>query len=310
MAEQTPGVFYSYSRYLKRRHGGKTYRVAVDGGFSCPNRLMGRESDGCTFCDSHGARAEYLDTIRTMREQIDRGVAFLKRRYGAEHFALYFQAFTSTFGTPGELKRIYDAGLETFPFRELVVSTRPDCLDRERVAVLSSYQSADRDVWVELGLQSAHDTTLRTIRRGHSVADFERAFALLKDAGLHVAVHVINGLPGEGRREIEETAGFIGRLRPDGVKIHNLHIPRGTALYREYLAGNLTLPSHARNLEYAARFIERLPPETVIMRVSCDTPRDQRALPRHVVPKQQVYSALTHELERRGSWQGKYYMAA
>jgi uncharacterized protein len=310
MAEQTPGVFYSYSRYLKHRHGGKTYRVAVDGGFSCPNRILGRESEGCTFCDSHGARAEYLDTIRNMHEQIDRGIAFLRRRYGAEHFALYFQAFTSTFGTPEELKRIYDAGLSSFPFRELVVSTRPDSLDRERARLLRSYQSPERDVWVELGLQSAHDRTLRAIRRGHSVADFERAFALLRDAGVHVAVHMINGLPGEGRREIEESAEFLARLRPDGVKIHNLHIPHGTALYREYLAGSMTLPGHRRQLDYAARFIERLPPETVIMRVSCDTPRDHRALPRHVAPKQQVYSGLTHALERRGSWQGKYYNAA
>jgi hypothetical protein len=310
MSVHTPRAFNSYSSYLKRRHGGRTYRVAVDGGFSCPNRLTGRDSEGCSFCDSRGARASYIETADRIRAQVDRGVAFLTRRYGAKYFALYFQAFTSTFGTPEELRGVYDAGLSAYPFRELVVSTRPDAVDRARAELLASYQTAERDVWVELGLQTAHDVGLREIRRGHTVADFLRAYEILREAGVHIGVHVINGLPGEGLREIEETAAFVAGLHPDGVKIHNLHVSRGTALYREYLAGNMSLPAPHRQLQYAARFIELLPPETVIMRISCDTPRDFRALPRRVLPKQQLYAALTEELERRGSWQGKYYIAA
>ncbi|MFP4483281.1 MAG: TIGR01212 family radical SAM protein [Spirochaetota bacterium] len=310
MLEHTPPAFNSYSGYLQRRHGGRTYRVAVDGGFSCPNRPAGRDSEGCSFCDSRGGRATYTAATETVREQVERGVAFLTRRYDAKYFALYFQAFTSTFGTPEELRAVYDAGLSAYPFRELVVSTRPDAVDRPRARLLASYQTDDRDVWVELGLQTAHDATLQEIRRGHTVADFLRAYEMLREEGLHIGVHVINGLPGEGLREIEETAAFVAGLRPDGVKIHNLHISRDTALYREYLAGNMSLPAPHRQLEYAVRFIELLPPETVIMRVSCDTPRDSRALPRRVVPKQQLYAALTEELERRGSRQGKYYTAA
>lgn len=310
MAGHGPRAFYTYSSYLRRRHGGKTYRVAVDAGFSCPNRLLGRESEGCSFCDSRGGRAEYLGSAESLREQVRRGVEFLGRRYGAEHFALYFQAYTSTFGTPEELRRIYDAGLAGHPFRELIVSTRPDAVDPARAALLASYRREDRDVWVELGLQSAHDETLRAVKRGHDVADFRRAFQELRDAGVYIAVHVINGLPGEGLREIEETAALLAAVRPDGVKIHNLHVPRGTGLYRDFLAGGMTLPSSRRQLRYAARMIELLPPDTVIMRVSCDTPKDYRALPRRVIPKQQLYAALTEELEKRGSWQGKYYRAA
>ncbi len=303
-------VFNTYSRYLQRRHGGKTYRVAVDGGFSCPNRLSGRESDGCSFCDSRGARADYQQTVASIQAQVNRGVDFLSKRYGAEYFGLYFQAFTSTFGTPEELKRIYNAGLDAYPFRELIVSTRPDAIDRARAELLASYQQPDRDVWVELGLESGHDRTLRDIRRGHDVEAFTRAFHLLRSFGIHIGVHVINGLPGEGLREIEETAAYVADLHPDGVKIHNLHVSRGTPLHREFLAGGMTLPAPDRQISYAARFLELLPPDTVIMRISCDTPRDYRALPRRVVPKQQLYQALSEELTRRGTRQGTRYNAA
>jgi hypothetical protein len=310
MRDDEHPAFNTYSRYLRRRHGGKTYRVAVDGGFSCPNRLMGRASEGCSFCDSRGSRADYQKTAASIRDQVQRGVDFLTERYDAEYFALYFQAFTSTFGTPEELKRIYNAGLEAYPFRELIVATRPDAVDRARAELLASYRRPDRDVWVELGLESGHDRTLAAVRRGHGVEDFTRAFHLLRSFGIHIGVHVINGLPGEGLREIEETAAYLGQLRPDGVKIHNLHISRGTALHREYLAGGMSLPAPDRQIRYAARFLELLPPETVIMRISCDTPRDYRALPRRVVPKQQLYQALSEELARRGTRQGTHYHAA
>ncbi len=144
---------------------------------------------------------------------------------------------------PQVLRRVYDAGLALAPFKGLNVATRPDCLDAEKADLLASYHDRGLDVWIELGLQSAHDDTLRRIGRGHTAADFLSAYRLLVDRRLKVAIHLIFGLPGEGREEIAETAHWVARLRPDGVKIHNLHIPKATVLARELLKGEITAPS-------------------------------------------------------------------
>ncbi len=174
-------LFLSYSDYLKNRYGKTVYRVGVDGGFSCPNRKNGRPDHGCSFCGAFGARSAYLgDTEQLIGDQIKKSIGFLKRRYKAEEFILYFQAYSSTFGKIEEIKKVYDYGLSLGNFKELVVSTRPDCITDEICELLTSYRSKDFDVWVELGLQSSNDSTLDRINRGHSYSDFVNAYSILK----------------------------------------------------------------------------------------------------------------------------------
>ena len=158
---------------------------------------------------------------------------------------------------------------------------------------------------MELGLQSANDDTLRRVRRGHSVDDFSRAWARLKERRLPGTVHLIFGLPGEGREELLRTVRFAAGLQPEGVKIHNLHICRGTPLYDEYLGGEITAPSLERHLEYVIRALELLPPGTVVMRLTCDTPAVHRAAPRPVPAKSAFYEAVRREMLRRGTRQGR-----
>jgi hypothetical protein len=202
---------------------------------------------------------------------------------------------------------VYDAGLALAPFRGLNVATRPDCIDDEKADLLASYQEKGLEVWVELGLQSANERTLKRIGRGHTAADFERAFILLKRRHVKIAVHLIFGLPGEGLHEILATMDVLARLRPDGVKIHNLHVPAGTDLAREYVQGEITVPSPGRHLEYSIAAIERLPPQTVIMRLTCDTPAERLAAPRHFWEKEVFLGTLAREMKARGARQGRLY---
>lgn len=308
--------FRQYSKYLKKKYGVPAYRVSLDAGFSCPNRGKTRENPGCTYCDEAGSRAGYLHgreeipplgDQNELHRQIQRGIAFMRKRYGAEVFLLYFQAFSNTFAPVEKLKDIYDRALGLAPFRELIVSTRPDCLDIEKADLLASYKNDDRDVWVELGLQSARTETLQRINRGHDFNDFERAYELLRIRGIKKTVHLIFGLPGEGWQEMEETVRAVASLRPEGIKIHNLTLPEGTLLFQEYLKGELILPSAPRHLVYLAKAVELLPPETIIMRLTCDPPRGKQSLPVNFWGKQKVYRLLEKELCRRGSFQGSSF---
>ena len=231
--------FRSYGSYLTEKYGKRAYRVGVDAGFSCPNRENGRGGFGCAFCDEAGSRAAYIRndngsypesdafkpcglpgyppgySAEAVRSQIDRGIAFLRRRYRAEVFLLYFQAYSGTYAPPEILKRIYDDALAAASFSELIVSTRPDCLDGEKADLLASYRRPDFDVWCETGLQTVHDKTLLAVRRGHTYADFLKSYRLLKERNIKTAVHLIFGLPGEGRTELTQTIDEINRLQTE-----------------------------------------------------------------------------------------------
>lgn len=325
MQEKGKARFYRYSRYLKEKYGRSVYRIAVDAGFTCPHRNQDG-SGGCTFCDELGSRAAYQEEVvqgtkllvrrgprvtaerlELVRRQIERGKEFLSRRYGTDTFILYFQAFTNTFAPPAELKKIYDFALSQAQFHEFIVSTRPDCISPAHVELLKSYQKPDFDVWVELGLQSAHNPTLRRVNRGHTVESFTRAFQMLRDAGLKVTVHLIFGLPGESLPEILETVKFVAALRPEAVKIHNLNVPEGTLLAAEYKAGEFSPPSGRRHLEYVIEALRHLPPDTIIQRLTTDTAQERRFAPLHFMAKSRFYQLLDRELEARGVRQGESY---
>lgn len=301
-------LYRKYSDYLKEKYGETVYRIGVDGGFSCPNRGEDRTRPGCAFCDVYGVRAAYIgETVKSLEQQIRASVAPLKKRYNAHKYILYFQAYSSTWGSVSRLRKTYDEGLALGNFVELVVSTRPDCVDEDIAVLLGSYVRDDFDVWVELGLQSAHDRSLERINRGHDKACFEKAYKLLKAAGVKVAVHMIFGLPGEDRKEILESTDYLASLRPDGVKFHNLHIPTGSPLYQEYTAGELSFPDSRRHVGYVADALERMPPETIIMRMTTDTPRMRHKVPGAFLNKSSVYNLVRDELQKRGSRQGIYF---
>jgi uncharacterized protein len=304
--EQYPKyTYYPYSLYLKREYGESVYRVSVDAGFSCPNRGPDRGRPGCIYCGEEGSRAPYLGDTADLREQVEGAIGFLRQRYGARLYILYFQAFSGTYAEDRVLESLYDSTLALHPFREMIVSTRPDCITPSNARLLGSYATATRRIWVELGLQSASDATLERINRGHTVGDFLDAYRILKAEGLKVAVHLISGLPGETAADEERTARLVSSLKPDGLKIHNLHIRHDTPLYAEFLKGELLPPSAGSYTERVIGALERMPGETVIMRLTTDTPAAKLAAPKGFPGKNRFHEALRREMARRNTWQGK-----
>jgi len=293
---------HRYSDYLARRFDARTYRVSVDAGFTCPVRNHGRP---CTYCDVRGSRSPYLGELTSLNDQVNRGMSFLRRRYGAQKFLLYFQAFSNTFAPTDVLRRVYDAGLGCGDFIGLIVGTRPDCIDEPRAALLAEYRERGLDTWVELGLQSACDSTLRRVRRGHSVAEFDRAVGLLHDYGLLVAAHVILGLPNERGTEVVETARHLTQIGVEAVKFHNLVITEGTELHRDYLAGLVVPPSVPEYTELLIAALEHTSPDIVAMRLTCDPPRDIGFVPDVLPNKATFYETVTAEMKRRNTWQGR-----
>ncbi|MGD1821316.1 MAG: TIGR01212 family radical SAM protein [Pleomorphochaeta sp.] len=313
----------TYKQYLLDTYSKSVYRIGVDGGFSCPNREKDR-SGGCVFCDATGASATYqrngegiwkrnssfqksvahrgprrqigLDKrLSSLEAQVEKGKNFLFERYNADSLSLYFQAWTSTYAPIDELKVLFDKGLSLYPFTELIVSTRPDCLDKDVIDLLVSYKEKVEDVWVEVGLQSGNDETLERINRGHDVNTFVQAVNELHSKGIKVSVHIITGLPKESYNEYDKTINLINELNIEAVKIHNLDILGGTALFDEYIRGELYVASSIRAIETCIYFLQRLNPNIIIQRLLCETPPHRLAAPRKFYDK----SKFIHHLQRR-----------
>lgn len=307
--------FNRHSERLIERFGEKVWRLGLDAGFSCPHRLQGRGKGGCSFCPPDAAIAAYQHDgsriVLNLDEQIARAVAFTRYRYKARLFFLYFQAYTNTYLPVGQLRALYDhaiAVMETIApgtLRGLVISTRPDCIDMEKVELIASYQRQGLEVWLELGLQSAHDQTLKRINRGHTVSDFVAASKLAHDAGVRRAVHVILGLPGENRLMMLETMRFLQKNSLEGIKFHDLRLAKGSALERSYRAGEFA-PLHPDRLPpLLADCLELLPASVEVLRLSSDFSRDS-VLDLFPHPdKNNLYMAVEAELARRNSFQGR-----
>jgi len=299
-----PKRYRSLSEYLREKFGCRVYKITLDAGFTCPNRDGTLGVGGCAYCDEYGSGSGLFKQGVSIGEQLLRGIERARRRFKAKKFIAYLQAFTNTYAPLDKLKEIYDQAVDHPDIVGLSIGTRPDCVPDEVLDLIRSY--ADRlMVWVEYGLQSANVETLRRINRGHGVAEFVDAVLRSKRRGLNVCAHVIIGLPGEGREDFEETANLLAALRVEGVKIHSLYIPKGCRLAEEYLAGRLKLMSREEYVEAVCDFLELLPPQTVIQRLTGETSPDRLLAPDWVLDKAKTLRMIDEELERRGSFQGK-----
>lgn len=292
-----------FSEHLKERFGGRVHKISVDAGFGCPNRGGSRGQGGCLFCDPDGSGAVGIDRQEEVAVQIERGKEVMRRKYKAKQFLAYFQPFSNTFGPLPRLRSVYDAALAVPDVVGLAIGTRPDCLPPEVLDLLAEYDRRTYS-WLEIGLQSVHDDSLRFLRRGHDYADFLHACAAARERGLRVCAHVILGLPGEGRAQMLATATEMARLRIDGIKIHLLHVLRGTPLGDMYEQGEIAVLRQAEYVSLAVDFIERLHPETLIHRLTGDGPRDLLLAPLWSLNKWEVLNAIDAELAQRGSRQG------
>ena len=309
----------SYSSYLKKRYSKKLYRIGVDGGFSCPNRCENGEG-GCIYCDGSGAVAVYQREeekgyslkkdlmkarIDSIDNQIKRGLEFVKRRYKADYVALYFQSYSNTFDTIHNLKKVYDYALSLYSFKELIVSTRPDLLSDEVCALLSSYQNENREVWVEIGLQSGSDSTLLKINRGHDSKCFVEAVNRVKAYGLKVVAHILLMPSYDNLQALDNTIDIINNSHCDGIKIHNIHITHNTELENRYLnSGCFSTISYKRHIMLLSYILARLNREIIIFRLLTETPRARLVFPISYPDKRDLIEDLEKYMEKNNLIQG------
>ncbi len=292
-----------FSRYLREIFGCRVQKIPLDAGFTCPNRDGRVGLGGCIYCGPRGSGTGAYENGVPLGEQIRAGIESGKRRFGKCKFIAYFQAFTNTYAPPERLKSLYDEALRHQEVVGLSIGTRPDCAPDEVLELLEEYARRCH-FWVEYGLQSAHDYTLELINRGHDIAQFVNAVERTKGRGINICAHIVLGLPGETKEEMMATADLVASLELEGIKIHSLYVLRGTKLAEIYQRGEFRLLELEEYVSLVCDFLERLPPDMVIQRLTGEAPRDLLVAPRWSREKMAVLGKIDTELEQRGSYQG------
>ena len=299
-----------YSDYFRSLFGQRVQKLSVDAGFTCPNRDGSLSTGGCTFCNNSAFTPSYCQPHKSIRQQIDEGIDFHRRRYReAAEYLVYFQAYSNTYAPVDVLRRRYAEALSHPDVIGIVVGTRPDCVDEERLDLLAGI-ARDRYVAVEYGIESVCDDTLRRINRGHDFATARRAAEMTAERGLHTGAHFILGFPGESDAMILDSAAAINSLPLTTVKFHQLQIMRGTAMAAEYDAH----PERFRTWsigEYIDLFVgllRRLRPDLVVERFAGEAPpRYHHTEGWGLVRNETLWTMLDRRLEELDARQGELY---
>lgn len=300
--------YYGYNFYLRRRFGGRVQKVSIDAGFTCPNVDGTVAIGGCNFCDNRSFSPSRRGPRTPIAAQIDQGIFWLRKRYDCDQFLAYFQPATNTYGPVEKLQRLYEEALAHPLIKGLVIGTRSDCVPDN---VLDLIESIGEQTYVSLeyGMQTMHDRSLVWMNRGHDHASFVDAMARSRGRGIELCAHVILGIPGESREDMLATANELARVGIDAVKIHNLYAVRKTPLGEQYERGEIKLMEFDEYIEVLVDVLERLPPSTIVERVSGDAPDDYFLGPAWCVErKPAVRLALEAEFKRRGTVQGQRFM--
>ena len=294
-------LYNNLAPYLKNKYGTRVSKICIDGGFGCPNRDGTCGKGGCIYCGERGA-GEHIEPGASIRKQVEDA---LSRDQKSCAFIAYFQNFTNTYAHVDVLRERYDAALISDRITALAIGTRPDCINDEIAALIASYKERV-DVWVELGLQTASDTTARIINRGYPTEVYRRAASVLKSHGIPFVAHMIIGLPGEGERDIDATVDLINE-DAWGVKIHSIYVMDGTVLADMYRAGEYTPPSLNEYVTLAARSIARLRPDMVVHRITGDCPDGLLVAPEWNRDKNKVIELIRKTLEDNSMKQGTLF---
>ena len=293
--------YHTLNYHNRHSFGGKVYKAVIDAGFTCPNIDGSKSRGGCIFCD--GGSGYFTTGKISVTEQLKKEKARITAKTPDAQIIAYFQAHTNTYAPITVLRELYDEAVK-FGVSGISVATRADCINKEIIGLLCSLPVS---VTVELGLQSIHDSTAEIINRGHTFDEFLKGFNLLKNAGLRVCVHIINGLPYETADMMLKTAETLGKLRPDGVKIHLLHVIKGTRLAEMYEKGQYVPLTKEEYIDITVRQLELLPPETVIERITGDGDKTKLIAPLWSMDKISVLGGIDKAQKERDSFQGKLY---
>ncbi|MGE5416084.1 MAG: TIGR01212 family radical SAM protein [Acidobacteriota bacterium] len=298
--------YHTLNNHLRRIFGAKVFKVPLDAGFTCPNRDGTKGHGGCSFCSAAGSGDFAGDRQQDITGQFQQVTEIMHRKWPSALYIAYYQAFTNTYAPVDRLYNLYQAALDQPGVVGISVATRPDCLANEVLDLLQEFQNKTY-LWLEIGLQTIHAGTSRAMNIGYDVHDFRDAVRRARDRGLRVCPHIILGLPGESREMMMETARAVLAMDVQGIKIHLLHLMRGTPLEKLYDQGKLEFMTQDEYVQLIVDILEILPPTMVVHRLTGDSPRDLLIGPDWSLKKWEVLNAIDRELSQRDSWQGKYY---
>ena len=290
--------YHSLNEELRRRFGGKVYKLSLSSGCGCPNRDGTLGTRGCLFCDGAGAFAETGD----IPAQLQRAKARLHGKEGEGRYIAYFQSFTNTYAPAEYLRPLFEAAMEPEEIVALSVATRPDCLPPEILDLLAELNHR-KPVWVELGLQTIHPQSAAYLRRGYELPVFEEAVRALRERGIEVIVHLILGIPGETREDMIASARYVGQWA-DGVKLHLLHVLDGTDLVAEYAAGRVRPLEREEYFGLLEDCLRVLPSSVVIHRLTGDGDKRRLLAPLWSADKKAVLNAMRRRFEEDDLVQG------
>lgn len=301
-----PPYYQPFGRLMKRLFGEPAYKLTIDAGFTCPNIDGSKATGGCTFCDNVSFSPALRSGVTRVAEQLERGKAFYRERFGANKFLAYFQTFTNTYAPVEKLKALYDEALAVPDVVGMSIGTRPDCIDREKLELIQSYIRPGRYIALEYGMQTMHDETAYRVNRAHDHADTVRAVALTRRhaPGVHLCLHLIAGLPGEDESMIHASINECARLAPDSVKFHHCYVYENTAMAREFERGDFPVLTLEQHVKLAADCIERMPPDVWMQRLVGEVSDSGVIAPVWGVSKMKIYAMISAELKRRGTYQG------
>lgn len=297
--------YYSFDYYLRETFGGKVYKVALNAGMTCPNRDGSLGNRGCIFCSAGGSGEFAGDRSCSVTAQIEQGIANTAK-FHAQSYIAYFQAYTNTYAPVERLRDLFTEAIRHPKIAAISIATRPDCLSDEVLELLSELNRI-KPVWIELGLQTIWEKTASYIRRGYSLSCFEDACRRLRQKELTVIVHVILGLPGEGKEAMFQTIAYLNGQNIQGIKLQLLHVLQHTDLAEDYKNHSFQVLEEQEYVDLVIGCVERLSPDIVIHRLTGDGPKDLLVAPLWSTRKMQVLNEIHHGLKIRNTWQGRLY---
>lgn len=298
--------YYSLDSYIKETFGEKLYKISLDGGMTCPNRDGTLDTRGCIFCSAGGSGDFASDRRLSIKEQLAQGKQLVSKKYAGSGYIAYFQAYTNTYASVSYLEKIFTEALDDEGVKVLSIATRPDCLSPEILALLFRLNQR-KPVWIELGLQTIHETSAKFIRRGYTLDVFEKAVYDLKKIGVSVIVHTILYLPNETEDMMLETISYLNKLPINGIKLQLLHILKGTDLAHLYEKSPFHLPTMDEYFILLGKLLSHLRPDIVVHRLTGDGPKSLLLAPLWTSNKRLVLNTMQKYLKDADIWQGKEF---
>jgi hypothetical protein len=306
--------YHSLDYEMKNIYGEKIYKIALDAGMTCPNRDGTCGTRGCIFC-SEGGSGEFATSGSLIASQLERGKSLFNSKKTGSKFIAYFQAYTNTYAPVDVLERLFSEALEEKSVVGISIATRPDCVGEEVIILLKKlkYEYPDKFIWVELGLQTIHESTASYIRRGYGLNVYDEAVRRLQCAAIPVITHVILGLPSEDKDMMLETCRYVSArgergLFSGGIKLQLLHVLKNTDLAIDYENKTFEVLELKEYIDIVISCLEILPPDMVVHRVTGDGAHDLLVAPLWSLDKRRVLNTLHKEMKLRNTWQSKYYM--